>query len=94
MIFLDGMILVVSPIILLYITNNTVIFLWIGLLMNLIGLSSFIFMYIPESIKFQLEASKFEEGKEDIEYVLKYNKVKPDEYAYTLNLLDRFIKKK
>lgn len=55
MIFLDGMILVVSPMILMFVTNNTAIFLWIGLFMNVFGLSAFIFMYIPESIKFQLE---------------------------------------
>lgn len=42
MIFLDGMILVVSPIILQYVTTNTDIYLWLALLMNLFGLSGFV----------------------------------------------------
>lgn len=52
MIFLDGMVLVISPLILLYVTDNTDIFLWIAFGMNVVGLAGFIFMYIPESIKF------------------------------------------
>lgn len=59
MIFLDGMILVVSPLILQYVTNNTDIFLWLALGMNMVGLSGFILMYIPESIKFQLEIGRY-----------------------------------
>ena len=59
MIFLDGMILVVSPLILQYVTNNTDIFLWLALGMNIVGLSGFILMYIPESIKFQLEIGRY-----------------------------------
>ena len=55
MIFLDGMILVVSPLVLSYVTTNTDIFLWAGLGMNIFGLLGFIVFYIPESIKFQLE---------------------------------------
>jgi hypothetical protein len=94
MIFLDGMILVVSPIILQYVTINTDIFLWMALLMNIIGLSGFILMYIPESIKFQLEIGKYSDAKRDIEYVLKFNKVSPETNLICLTLLDRFIAKK
>ena len=53
------MILVVSPLILQYVTNNTDIFLWLALGMNIVGLSGFILMYIPESIKFQLEIGRY-----------------------------------
>ena len=94
MIFLDGMILVVSPIILQYVTINTDIFLWMALLMNIIGLSGFILMYIPESIKFQLEIGKYSDAKRDIESVLKFNKVSPETNLICLSLLDRFIAKK
>lgn len=79
MIFLDGMILVVSPLVILYITHNTAIFLWIGLTMNLIGLSAFVLLYIPESIKFQLENAKFESALKDIQYVMKFNKTTEEE---------------
>ncbi len=47
MIFLDGMILVASPLILMYVTKNTEFFLWVGLLMNAFGLAGFVFLYIP-----------------------------------------------
>lgn len=75
MIFFDGMVLVISPLILMLITNNTEFFLWLGLIMNVTGLCGFIFMYIPESVKFQLETGKFKEAESDIRYVLKFNKV-------------------
>ena len=54
MLFLDGMILVVSPLVLRYLTSSTEWFLWAGLLMNVFGLLSFVILYIPESILFQL----------------------------------------
>jgi cyanate permease len=94
MIFLDGMILVVSPMILQYVTNNTDIFLWAALLMNVVGLCGFIFMYIPESIKFQLETGKFMGAKKDIEYVLKFNNCTPEQQVVCLGILDRLIVKK
>lgn len=78
MIFLDGMILVVSPLILQYVTINTDIFLYAALGMNIIGLSGFLFMYIPESVKFQLEIGRYQAAQKDIEYVLKFNKSTPE----------------
>ena len=79
MLFLDGMILVVSPLVLMYVTSNTERFLWVGLLMNVFGLLGFVILYIPESIKFQLENGKFKTAKADIEYVLKFNKCTDEE---------------
>jgi MFS family permease len=94
MIFLDGMILVVSPLILQYVSNNTDLFLWAALLMNVLGLAGFVFMYIPESIKFQLETGKYIAAKKDIEFVLRFNRSTPEQEVVCLGILDRLIIKK
>ena len=62
MVFLDSMIMVVSPLILMYVTNDTDVFLWAALGMNAFGLCGFMLMYIPESIKFQLEQGRYEQA--------------------------------
>ena len=72
--FFEGMILVISPLVLMYLTVSTDVFLWTGLIFNTIGLLGFALMYIPESTKFLLEKEKFKEARSDIEYILKYNK--------------------
>jgi len=76
MLFLDGMILVISPLIFQYVTNHSDLFLYAGLSMNLIGLLGFKLLYIPESIKYRLEQGTPQhekQAKEDIEYLLRYN---------------------
>ena len=72
--FTEGMILVISPLILIFLTVNTNIFLWIGVIQNLIAIALFIFMYVPESTIFLLEKEKFEQAEKDIDYLLKFNK--------------------
>jgi hypothetical protein len=72
--FTEGMILVVSPLILQYVTNNTNIFLWVGLMQNLIAIATFILMRIPESVIFLLEKNNFEEAKRELKYLMDYNK--------------------
>ena len=74
MFFLDDFIQVLSPLVLMYLTNNTGFFLWAGLLQNLIALLGFIVMYIPESTKYLLEKGKYDVARKDIEYLLKFNK--------------------
>jgi hypothetical protein len=94
MIFLDGMILVVSPLMLMYVSTNTDLFLYIAFLMNVVGLAGFIFMYIPESIKFQLETGRYTEAKRDIDYVLRFNRASAEKRVVVGSYLDRFIQKK
>jgi hypothetical protein len=55
MLFMDGMILVISPMIFQYVTDQADLFLYAGLTMNVIGLLGFKLLYIPESIKYRLE---------------------------------------
>jgi hypothetical protein len=93
--FLDGMVLVVSPLVLMYITINTDVFLWAGLIMNLIGILGFFVMYIPESTIFLLEKDRFDIAKKDIEYLLNFNKASQEARLATLSLLQRLeVKKK
>lgn len=71
--FTEGMILVVSPLILQFVSNNTNIFLWAGLIQNLIAIATFLTMRIPESVIFLLEKHKFEEAKREIKYLMDFN---------------------
>ena len=88
--FFEGMILVVSPLVLMYTTNHTDVFLWAGLIFNIIGLIGFAAMYIPESTKFLLEKEKFKEARSDIEYILKYNKASEGIRTECHSLLNRY----
>lgn len=58
--FTEGMLLVISPLILIFVTVNTDIFLWVGLIQNAIGIALFMVMYVPESTIFLLEKERFE----------------------------------
>lgn len=74
MFFIEGMILVISPLILQFVSNNTNIFLWVGLIQNLIAIGTFVAMKIPESVIFLLEKHKFNEAKIEIKYLMEFNK--------------------
>ena len=58
--FADGAVFTVSPLIIYFITNNTMILIYIGLILaigtQLVCLTVF---YIPESLKFSLSKGKF-----------------------------------
>jgi len=58
--FIDGMVLVVSPLILEHVTKNTDLLLYIPFFINISGLLVFSIVYIPESVKYQLEKGKFD----------------------------------
>lgn len=88
------MILVVSPLTIMYLTSSTDVFLWAGVLQNVIGLLGFIFMYIPESTMYLLEKERFAEAKKDIEYLLKYNKANEAAVTEVWSLFARLEEKK
>ncbi len=71
--FTEGMILVVSPLILEFVSNNTNVFLWLGLIQNVIAIGTFVAMRIPESVIFLLEKNRFEEAKREIKYLMDFN---------------------
>jgi hypothetical protein len=74
MLFLDGMVLVISPIILKFISKNTDTLLLIPFAINLTALCFFAVFYMPESTKYLLEKGRFEEAKRDIDYINRINK--------------------
>ena len=88
--FIDGMILVISPIFLMYLTVNTNVFLWCGVGQNVIALAGFLLIYIPESTSFQLEKEKFPQARKDIEYLLKYNRCSEGQRLECLSRLERY----
>jgi len=92
--FIDGMVLVLSPLTLMYLTTNTDVFLWAGVIQNIVGLGGFILMYIPESTIFLLEKGLFKIARPDIEHLLKFNKATEASKVVALSLLDRLEAKK
>lgn len=91
--FTEGMILVVSPLILQFVSNNTNIFLWAGLIQNLIAVTAFAVIRIPESVIFLLEKHRFKEAKREIKYLMDYNKAgQPDRVECDM-LLERYVMK-
>jgi hypothetical protein len=76
--FLDDFVQVISPLLLMYITKDTNIFLWIGLLMNILPLLGFITVYIPESTKYLIEKGRYDSALKDIEHILRFNKSTPE----------------
>ena len=92
--FIDGMVLVISPLILEHVTKNTDVLLYIPFFINISGLIVFSVVYIPESVKYQLEKGKFEQAKRDIDYIYKFNKSNPGDQLVCNSLVQRFIDKK
>ena len=58
--FMFEMVLILSPVYFLYISNDTWIFLYIALALNVISLILSESVYIPESLKFTLSKKKFD----------------------------------
>ena len=57
----DGLVIVICPPILLYITKNTQVFLYIALAMNLLVVILFALVYFPESANYLLDQGRCDE---------------------------------
>lgn len=57
----DGFLFILCPLMLLYVSNNTMMFIWIGLGLNITAIVLFGIFYFPESPVFLLDKGKFEE---------------------------------
>ena len=86
--------MVVSPFVLIYLTTNTDVFLWTGLLQNVSALAVFMFMYIPESPVFLLEKERFDLARKDIAYMLKFNNATEEKTMECMSVFERFATKK
>lgn len=71
----DGAFFIICPLILLLITYNTQIFVWIALALNLIAIILFAFVYFPESPVFLLDSGRFEEFNLVIRKLYTFNNV-------------------
>ena len=91
--FTDGMSLVLSPLLLQFITNNTFVFIWIGLVLNLLAIAGFMTVRVPESVIFLLENHKFQYAKQEIAYIMKFNKTGETDRIEVEEMLDRFVMK-
>ena len=45
----DGTLFLICPLVLLYVTNDTQIFVWIGLIINVVSIIILALVYFPES---------------------------------------------
>ena len=74
----DGFLFTLCPIMLLYLSNNTQMFLWIPLIMNALAIVVFAIFYFPESPVFLLDQGRFEEFYSVIGKLIKTNNVPED----------------
>lgn len=79
MFFVDGLILIISPLFLLYFTKNTEIFTYLSFFINLFAIGIFAMIYIPESTKYLIEKEKFDEAQNDLMYIFRVNRMTPNE---------------
>ena len=59
--FYDGLMFIICPLILVYVTKNAMVFIYIALAINVIALILFFVKYFPESPVFLLDAGRFKE---------------------------------
>jgi hypothetical protein len=71
---IDGMIFVISPLIDVYVTNNMDFFIGLSTCLQLFGLSMFLVLRIPDSLKFLLVNGRMKQFWHAIEVVKRYNK--------------------
>jgi len=71
----DSCVFIFSPIVALYLTKNTNVFLYIGILMSVLSGLLIHCFYFPESMKFNISKKKYESAFDDLRYILKVNGV-------------------
>lgn len=72
---LENLLFVVSPLMLLYISTDTMIFIWVSLFMNAVACLVFLMFYFPESPVFLLDSGKYEEFEAIVQRLYKDNNV-------------------
>ena len=74
--FIDGMVFVISPLLLQNVTNDLNVFLIIAAVMILFSLVLFHILGYPESLKYQLTKGKFDEFWSTYEKtIVRFNKI-------------------
>lgn len=88
--FYDGFMFVLCPILLLYVSINTNMFIYFGLILNIIALVIFLIFYFPESPVFLLAAGRFEQLKVVLAKLYKDNKIEDANQLKISNLIERY----
>lgn len=65
--FIDGLVLVISPLIFLFISQNLNLLLYIAFGLNALSILLFLVFRMPESLKFQLTKGKFDAFRAGLE---------------------------
>jgi hypothetical protein len=78
---IDGMVFVISPFIYVYITSNLDFFIALSICLQLIALSLFLVLRIPDSLKFLLFKGRMKSFWQAMEIVKKYNKPSEEDIA-------------
>jgi hypothetical protein len=86
--FIDGLVFVVSPLILVYVTNDTDFFLLIAASLCCISLLLFAIIRVPESLKFLLSMNKYDEFWHNFKVIARYNHVTNED----ISVLKKMIK--
>ncbi len=73
--FYDGLMFIFCPLILVYVTKNTTIFVYSAVAINVIALAIFLVKYFPESPVFLLDKDRFKEFDVILQKLFIENKV-------------------
>lgn len=74
--FIDGLVLVVSPMLLLYVTNDLNHLMINALILNSVAVVLFLLLRIPESLKFLLDKGNISKFKTELKKVQRISKLK------------------
>ncbi|CDW74214.1 solute carrier family 22 member 4 [Stylonychia lemnae] len=81
---------IITPFILYYISKDTQILAYIGLIMTCIVVISFKFIYFPESLKFTIIQGRYEQAKTDVKKIMFENGHRQTEYKIITDLIDQY----
>ncbi|CDW78072.1 solute carrier family 22 member 4 [Stylonychia lemnae] len=87
---LDSFNFIFSPLILYFITKNTQVFAWIGLVITCTVVASLKFIYFPESLKFTLNQGNYEKAKADSKQIMSENGDRLVDYLNLAQLIDKY----
>jgi uncharacterized membrane protein len=70
---IEGLVYILSPLILLFLTKDAMVFLYICLAINIISMVVFTRVYFPESVKYSLVKGDYNRVQFDLNYIFTIN---------------------
>lgn len=90
--FLYEIVIVISSMILMYVTSNTYVLIYISLAMNLLVWAMWMLIYTPESIQFQLSKGNMLSLEHDVRHVCRVNGVASDQTMQIVDLAKTYMR--